>query len=47
MVIIFLSLLSLCHCLPAEWWLNTEGIAIKTNAQFKELVSNDDATLKD
>ena len=39
--------LTITRALPDQWWLNTEGISIKSNSQFKELVTGDDAKLAD
>ena len=33
--------------MPANWWLNTDGLAITSDSQFKELISSQEATLAD
>ena len=33
--------------MPANWWLNTDGLAITSDSQFKDLMTRDDAKLKD
>lgn len=33
--------------LPPKWWLNTDGVSIESNSEFKELVASDDAEYKD
>ena len=42
---------SLASCggggMPDKWWLNTEGLAVTSNTQFKELISSSDAKLAD
>lgn len=48
---ILVATFSLAACggggMPPKWWLNTEGLHITSDSQFKELVSSTDATLKD
>ena len=47
----FVATFSLASCggggMPDKWWLNTDGLAITSNAQFKELISGTEPTLAD
>jgi thiol-disulfide isomerase/thioredoxin len=33
--------------MPDRWWLNTEGLSVTSNQQYKELVSGSDPEYKD